>query len=306
MSRHYWIAFVIAGGFAAGTGFPVQSGLGVLDLHGLAFLAQFLVFVGFCGVAIAVYKEAVDARRALGISLMVWLACAAISEANVGGIRWLLPFPIIVMVTWPRAPLPADGMLTQLPEPVRQGLSVIAAIVGSDMITSGLARFNLIGMRFDYLGLFFGALVYGLALILLLKPINWRIVARIGIGSYSACLLLFSLVRIVEISTAPVVRAQMIFDLVICAMLLTQAWRHFLRRDGWLKLIETVIGGAILSMATKSLLEWENANDLWILLGVPFAIFAAGMVIVALTLIWSDRIWLKWFGRRFTSHASPT
>ncbi|MBX7495652.1 hypothetical protein K3172_07235 [Qipengyuania sp. 6B39] len=299
MSRNYAWGFVVAGGFAAATGFPVQSGFGILDLQGLAFLAQFLVFVGFCGVAIAISKDAIDLRRALGISLMVWMACAALSEATSSGIRWLMPFPIIFMVTWQRDPLPDEGMLSHLPEPVRQGIAVLAAVVGSHMLASGLSNFRLNSLRFDYFEIFTGAIIYGAAIILLKAPMTWGAIARLGIGSYAASLALFSVALIVEVAMDPYAFKSQIANLIICAMLLVQVWRHFFRPDGWLKLIETLVGGIIASLATEGFLDWLLDTTPWIIFGFPYAIFAAAMAGIGLYLVWSDRIVLKDLGRRF-------
>ena len=299
MNRNLAWGFVIAGGFAAATGFPVQSGFGILDLQGLAFLAQFLVFVGFCGVAIAFSKNAIDLTRALGISLMVWMACAALSEATSSGIRWLMPFPVIFMVTWPREPLPDEGMLSHLPEPVRKGIAVLAAVVGSHMLASGLLYFRLESLRFEYFEIFLGAIFYGLAIVLLKAPMTWGMIARIGIGSYAAGLALFSLARIVELAMDPYVFKFQIVNLIICAMLLVQVWRHFFRPDGWLKLIETLVGGIIAALATKGFLEWMQDTSVWVIVGFPYAVFAAAMAGIGLYLVWSDRIVLKDIGRRF-------
>lgn len=299
MNRNYAWGFVVAGGFAAATGFPVQSGFGILDLQGLAFLAQFLVFVGFCGVAIAISKDAIDLRRALGISLMVWLACAALSEATSSGIRWLMPFPIIFMVTWQRAPLPDEGMLAHLPEPVRQGIAVLAAVVGSHMLASGLSYFRLADLRFDYFEIFMGAMIYGMAIILIKLPMTWGTIGRLGIGSYAASLGLFSLALIVEVAMDLYVFKSQIANLVICAMLLVQVWRHFFRPDGWLKLIETLVGGIIAALATKGLIDWMQDTSVWVIVGFPYAVFSAAMAGVGLYLVWSDRIILRDLGRKF-------
>lgn len=297
MSKHYWLAFVIAGGFAASTGFPVQSGFGILDLYGLTFLAQFLVFVGFCGVAVAVAKERIDLRRALGLSLMVWLLCAAISEAGLGGIKWVLPFPVILMVTWPRGPLPDEGMLSHLPEPIRVAIAVVSAMIGANMLTSGADIFRLSGARFDYFEIFTGSVLYGFALTLLLAPLTRQGLARLGMGSYAASLLTFSLVRVIEIATAPLVQPEMILNLVICAMLVTQAWRHFMRSDGWLKIIETLVGGIILSLSAVAIIDWYTVNTFWIILGAPFMLIAAALTVFGMFLIWTDRIWVRRFFR---------
>ena len=89
---------------------------------------------------------------------------------------------------------------------------------------------------------------------------------------------------------------------LVVAMLLFQAWRHFTRPDGWLKLVETFVGGLLLSVGAEALVDLFRPGNGWIILGVLFAPLAGLVAALGLYLIWTEKIWLLRFRYRRGGH----
>lgn len=296
--RRYWPLFVLAAFFFTATGFPIKSSVyASIDLGGMASIATAIQFVMLCGVAIALKQGRLELRPAICLAVAGMLCCLALSEPGAVPIRWLLPLPIVAMVAWPSEETEQSGWLASLPRPATEALAVGCAVVGAGILSSGLDYFRFGSARFDYFEIFVGGSIYATGLSMVSIGLNRRGFVRIVQGAYLVCLALLSIVLVYRTATAPVLLTETFVGLLVCAMLILRAWQLFERPDGWLKMIETGIGGIVATMSMSYMVDFEKAWGAWAILGLPMLAFAAMLCLAGLWLIWSDRIWLRRFNR---------
>jgi hypothetical protein len=299
--RGYWPLFVLAAFFFTATGFPLRSSVyASIDLSGMVFVATAVQFLMLCGVAVALKRELVDLRRAICLATAGVLCCLALSEPGAVPIRWLLPLPIVAIVAWQRGSPEQSGWLASLPRPAIEALGVGCAVVGAGMLSSGLDYFRFGSGRFDYFEIFVGGSIYAVGLSMILTGLDRRGFIQIVQGAYALCLALLSLVLIFQTATTPSLATDTFVNLLVCAMLLFRAWQLFLRPDGWLKMIETCIGGILVALSMSYMVDFERAWGAWAMFGLPMLAVAVGLCLAGMRLIWSDRIWLKRFNRTST------
>lgn len=292
----FWPLFLLAGMFFAATGFPARMGaIASIDLSGVRFLAQALMLFGFVGIAIALKVARIDLRTAIGLSIACLLVTCAVGEGSARAVQWILPLPVVALIVWPRGEAPTAGFMPHLPPVIRQAIALVLAVMGASMLSSGVDYFRVANLRFDYFEIWVGSVMYASAVVMLVVGLNKTGFTRIAISGYVACLLLFALSVSVEWGKTPFFNAKAFSQMLVVAMLLFQAWRHFFRKNGWLKLIETLIGGVIVALALASFLEWYRSNDAWMIVGLPIALLALALCAIGMVLIWSDAIWLKRF-----------
>ena len=298
MDRKFWPVFVLAGFYFTAKGFPASSGIdAVLDLNGLRVLSQLLAFCSFCGIALALANDKLDLYRAVAFGIIAWLVCAAVA-AGLGGIGWLLSVPVVAWLGWNRDLPEMDDPLGSLPDPLRAGLAALGAILGGAIFASGMNDFRLLSAEFDYFEIWTGTLLYAAAVMLVAARLERSALIRTGISAYILCLALFSLTLLIEIATATYLLAPTIVNLLVAAMLLVQAWRLFGQDAGWLKIIETVIGGFVVSLTASFIFEAGRDAGPYAFVVAPLVLFAAVICAGGMVLIWSDRIWLRTFSRR--------
>lgn len=282
-----WI-FGLVGMAVAYFGFPTHgllSGLGLIP-----FLAQGIFLIGMVVIAMAFSTETIEFRDALGWSAILYLVCAAFAESDLESLRWLIMVPLVALAAWTGRTRSKEGWFSGFPDWLQDGLALLLGAMGSGMIFSGMNGFLIQYQNFDFTQVGLGAAFYIAAYAVLLVRMREVIAIRILILGYSAALAAMFLYQLVEIAKAQTLRVEPFLILGVITMLSMQVMRHFYRKDGWLKLIETAFGGVILAAALADIVAWQTDKSPWAFLnapGVMLAYFAAGL---GLVLIWSYRI----------------
>ena len=256
-----------------------------------SFSANLLFVISLGVIAGAVRTEQLDTASALRCAVGSYLAIAALLlTAPIAMPFRLAPLGILIVGEC-LDPTREDRSLLGIPAVWREAIALGLAIAGCSLIASGFGLAESWGGgQVSFGKMLCGFVVTGVAFAVMLTSLEFGLVRKILLASYSAVLLVSAAILLWGFDG--VTNEWRTANIIVTVMLLCQVWRHRTRDDVLFKIAETFAGAVLLIRSAELVQSASNALDpFFLIVSGPMLLAGLAGVALGLVLIWSDRLW---------------